>query len=70
RPSGYMSDTGSQGQASGSRNISSNIKPVSPSLDVNRATVNTSKGSVDDNGGPKDATPLLETKLDLEAEIT
>jgi len=64
-----MSDTGSQGQASGGRKISSNIGPVSSSLNPNRPAGNIIKGPVDDNGKLEDAALLLGIKLDLEAEI-
>ncbi|KAJ4395435.1 hypothetical protein N0V91_010833 [Didymella pomorum] len=69
RPSGYMSDTGSEGQASGGRKISSNVGPVPSSANLNRPAGNIIKGPVDDNGKPKDAALLLGIKLDLEAEI-
>ncbi|KAJ4364856.1 hypothetical protein N0V95_000605 [Ascochyta clinopodiicola] len=69
RPSGYMSDTGSDGQASGGRKISSNLGPVPSSANLNRPAGNIIKGPVDDNGKPKDPVLLLGIKLDLEAEI-
>jgi hypothetical protein len=70
-----MSDTGSEGQASGGRKVSSNtggpinIGPVPSSSGLNRPAGNILKGPVDANGKPKDAAVLLGIKLDLEAEI-
>lgn len=68
RPTGYSSDTDSDGQASGGRKIS-NIGPVPSSANLNRPAGNIVKGPVDDNGKLKDAALLLGIKLDLEAEI-
>lgn len=69
RPTGYSSDTDSDGQASGGRKISTNAAPVPSSGNLNRPAGNIVKGPVDDNGKLKDAALLLGIKLDIEAEI-
>lgn len=69
RPTGYGSDSESDGQASGGRKVSANVGPVPSSATLNRPAGNIIKGPVDDNGKQKDAALLIGIKLDLEAEI-
>ncbi|KAH9864374.1 hypothetical protein J1614_010308 [Plenodomus biglobosus] len=69
RPTGYGSDTDSEGRASGGRKVSNNVGPVPSSANLSRPAGNIIKGAVDDNGKLKDAALLLGIKLDLEAEI-
>ncbi|CBX91656.1 hypothetical protein IAQ61_010956 [Plenodomus lingam] len=69
RPTGYGSDSDSEGRASGGRKISNNIGPVPSSAGLSRPAGNIIKGATDDKGNLKDAALLLGIKLDLEAEI-
>lgn len=68
RPTGYSSDTDSEGRASGGRKVAT-VGPVPSSANLNRPAGNIIKGAVDDKGNLKDAALLLGIKLDLEAEI-
>lgn len=69
RPTGYGSDTDTDGQASGGRKISNKVGTVPSSTSLNRPAGNIIKGPVDENGKLKDAALLVGIKLDLEAEI-